>query len=449
MNSPDRAIVVGLGNSGVAAADALLDEGSAVRVVDAGSSPILEERARELRHRGAEVFLGSDEFDNDWPQLVVVSPGVPSSSPLIARATRAGLKLMSEVELAWQLNREDKRILGVTGTNGKTTTTTLLAEMTGAVAAGNIGYPLVRAVRSEPGPVIVAELSSAQLTFIDEFHPAAAIFLNLADDHYDWHADRTEYLAAKARITENQTEADLFAFRAEDPACREVAASSRARLAAFGLEPALTVRDRVDRPLELVGGLEAGSLIAVREGETHPLVATGDIRVDGRHNIENVLAAALVAFHEGVNVQSIREAVRAFDGLPHRLTFVAEKHGITYINDSKATNPHATLHAMEGRKQVVLIAGGQDRGLDLSSLASLKPQLLGVVVMGETSNELETIFEGLPVHRVADVEEAVLAAESMAGRGDTVLLSPACPSWDQYSSYAERGERFEEAVKLL
>lgn len=449
MMVPERVLVVGLGVSGLAAAEALLDEGVAVRVVDEGKSPVLDERAKTLRRKGAEVSLRASRIDEAWPLLVVASPGVPPSSPLLSSALEAKLKVVSEVELAWQMNRDAKRILGVTGTNGKTTTTSLLARMMSAAAAGNIGHPLVTAVRSEPGSVVVAELSSAQLAFIDELRVGSAIFLNLADDHYDWHSDRRDYLAAKARITENQTEDDLFVFRAEDPACREVAGSSDANLAAFGLQPALTVRDLSEEPVALVGALEAGSLIAVSDGETHPLVALEDIRLEGRHNLENVLAAALVAFHEGVDVQAIREAVRDFEPLPHRITVVDEKHGITYINDSKATNPHATLTAMEGRERVVLIAGGQDRGLDLSPLATLKPQLLGVVVMGETSNELEGIFAGLPVHRVADVEEAVLAAESMASHGDTVLLSPACPSWDQYSSYVERGERFAEAVRLL
>jgi UDP-N-acetylmuramoylalanine--D-glutamate ligase len=456
-----RVLVVGLGVTGSAVAETLLDIGLSVRVVDQDDNPKLRETADTLRAKGADVVLGPASYtDPVWADAIVPSPGVPLSNPLIAAAMKEGLRIVSEIELAWLLSEGSIEMVAVTGTNGKTTTTSLLAEMLerghprGGVAAGNIGYTLTEAVHSAKYQLIVAEVSSQQLRFVESFHPTLAIILNISDDHYDWHGGREDYVSSKGRITQNQTRDDLLLFHAYDPACLAIAGASAAGLAAFAVDPVLDVRNEAQlgtgRPLEWIGGLEAGWLITIGgDGETRPIVATEDIHLKGRHNLENVLAASTAALRMGVDLRVIAETIRGFEGLPHRMTFVAEKDGVTYLDDSKATNPHATLNALADLDGVVLIAGGQRRGLDLSSLAEAREKLRGVVVMGETASDLEAIFSGIPVHRVRDVEEAVIAAESMASRGDVVLLSPACASWDQYSSYKERGERFQEAVRLL
>jgi UDP-N-acetylmuramoylalanine--D-glutamate ligase len=449
------AVVIGLGVSGEASAEALLDRGLGVRVVDSADTEGLRERATRLAGMGAEVTLGTrDPSAASGADLVVASPGVPPTDPILEAALEGGAKVISEIELGWLLARGEIPVLAVTGTNGKTTTVSLLAEIMkrggDAVAAGNIGFPMVRAVAARPD-LIVCEVTSFQLAFIDTFHPEVSVMLNVAEDHFDWHAGYDSYLAAKARIIENQGPEDLFVFRAEDPGCLSVASGSKLRLAAFGLATAEEVREQVEvglaRPLELWAGLEDGEIRIGPEGTR--VAAVGDIRLTGRHNLENVMAAAVVAMDRGVAVNEIASTVQEFEGLPHRVSVVREVAGVVYIDDSKSTNPHATMHAMQGMERVVLIAGGLAKGLDLSELGDLRSQITGVVVMGEAADELERVFSGVPLHKVRDVEEAVIAASSMAAPGDTVLLSPACSSQDQYSSYEERGKRFAEAVNML
>jgi UDP-N-acetylmuramoylalanine--D-glutamate ligase len=453
----ERVVVAGLGLSGVAAAEALLEEGCTVRVTDSSSSAKLKARAEVLRSKGAEVMIGGHDPEwISWADLMVVSPGIPPATPFVAEAVERGLKVWSELELGWRFC--EAPVAAVTGTNGKTTTTTLLNEMFRAghlnsVAAGNIGLPLVEAARTNPGlEVIACEVSSFQLWFIETFRPSQAVLLNVANDHYDWHHDFKEYLSAKARITLNQTPEDLLVVR-EDASCLSVAARSSARVAAFALEPPREVVARVEgelgRPVHAVGGVGAGVASVEVAGERAWSMPVADIRLPGPHNLENVLAAAIAATCAGVSPQAISAAAARFEGLPHRTAYVAERDGVTYIDDSKATNPHATKSAVRGLDHVVLIAGGRAKGIDLSELSQIKDRLAGVVVMGEAAAELKEIFLGVPVADAADVEEAARKAAAMASAGDTVLLSPACASLDQYSGYAERGARFAKAVLEL
>jgi UDP-N-acetylmuramoylalanine--D-glutamate ligase len=453
----ERVIVAGLGLSGVAAAEALLEEGCTVRVTDSSSSPELQARAEALTSKGAEVALGGhDPKWIAWADLMVVSPGIPAATPFVAEAVERGLRVWSELELGWRFC--EAPVAAVTGTNGKTTTTTLVNEMFRAdllnsVAAGNIGLPLVEAARTNSGlDAIVCEVSSFQLWFIETFRPSQAVLLNVANDHYDWHRDFNEYLSAKARITLNQTPEDLLVVKQDGP-CLSVAARSPARVAAFALEPPRTIAARVEgelgRPLYAAGGMVAGVASVEVAGELAWSMPVADIRLPGPHNLENVLAAAIAALDAGVSPQAVSAAAASFEGLSHRMAYVAEKDGVTYIDDSKATNPHATFSAMKGLDRVVLIAGGRAKGIDLSELSQIKDRLTGVVVMGEAAAELKEIFLGVPAADAADVEEAARKAAAMASVGDTVLLSPACASLDQYSGYAERGARFAKAVLEL
>lgn len=456
-----RALVVGLGVTGAAVAEALLDEGLEVRVSDLGSGAGLDARAASLRARGADVRLGGHDLSwGRWADVIVPSKGVPPSDPLLAAALRRGAVVWSEFELAWRLRPTS--VLAVTGTNGKTTTTMLLTEMLidagfDAVAAGNLPEPLVEATKrvapDASSPILVCEASSFGLAFIDTFHPEVAVVLNVADAHYDWHEGYEDYLAAKARITENQDSDDLLVFGAFELGCVEIARRSKAGLAAFAGSSPSEVRDRagdaVGRPVDAVAGVQDGWVVMQRAGGIERVLPAKDIRLPGVHNLENVLAASLAAQFKGVEVNSIAAVARRFEGLPHRTSLVAEVAGVRYVDDSKSTNPQSTLRAMEGLERVVLIAGGRDRGVDLSPLGALRGRLAGVVVMGETAAILEQMFAGLPVERASDVEEATRLAASIAVTGDTVLLSPGCASIDQYSSYAERGERFAREVRRL
>ncbi|MDQ4149222.1 MAG: UDP-N-acetylmuramoyl-L-alanine--D-glutamate ligase [Actinomycetota bacterium] len=453
----ERVLVIGLGKvTGRAVAEALLEQGLEVRVTEAAETDDHLRAASDLSSRGVEVSFGPPSLDLvEWANLIVPSPGVPPANPLLAEACSRGTRIWSEIELGWRLGRSP--VLAVTGTNGKTTTTTLLAKVLEAgeipsAAVGNIGFPLVRAATTlPPETTLVCEVSSFQLAFIETFRPGVAIVLNVADDHYDWHEGYDDYLRAKGRITENQTEDDLLVVAVDDPGCLRIAESSRATLAGFGLGPPADLRkqaeERLGRPLGPVAGAASGRIVIDSGGQPSEVAEVREIRMRGAHNVENVLAALLAARWCGVSDAAFTRVARSFDNLPHRMSVVAEIDGVTYIDDSKATNPHATLKAMTGLDRVVWIAGGRAKGLDLSALRSIKPQLSGMVVMGEAASDLEKLFDDVPREKADSVEDAVAVAARMARPGDTVLLSPACSSLDQYVDYAERGRRFAEAVR--
>ena len=456
-----RAAVLGLGRSGASAARLLAAEGVEVRASERDDTPALQALARELAGLGVSVQLGGDHPElAAWAEVLVVSPGVPPGNPVIAAALQRGLPVWSEVELAWRFATVP--VLAVTGTNGKTTTTSLLAEILGAaghraVAAGNIGFPLVDAVRetrSAPGgAVIVCEVSSFQLAFTETFRPAIGVVLNVADDHYDWHQGYADYRAAKARIAASQTVDDLLVANTGDAGAWSIAQEARSRPAGFGLgtlESVLAAADGLTRPLAGAAGIEGGWVTVQGQGGPVEVAEIAKIRLTGPHNLENVLAASLAARAWGVDAEVIGRAVAGFEPLAHRTTCIAEINGVRYVDDSKATNPHATLRALQGMQRVVLIAGGRAKGLDLSPLAGESARLLGVIAMGEAIGELEAQFSGLlPFSTAGSVEEAVSVAAGWANPGDVVLLSPACSSLDQYSSYAERGDRFAAAVRAL
>lgn len=451
----ERVIVLGLGVHGEATAEALIEEGIDIRVTDSAHSPAAQDRARRLESKGAEVRFGEPDLSlTTWADLVVPSPGVPPSNPILVEAARIGLRVWSEIELGWRLT--DSEIVAVTGTNGKSTTTALLTGMLqasgrAAVTAGNNWTPLVEVGRaSAASTVIVCELSSFQLAFIDKFRPRIAIVTNVADDHYDWHSDHSAYLAAKARITENQTDRDLLIVKASDFGCASIAAGSAARVGAFDSENVTSVRTtaagRIGRDPYSVAAVQDRRVFVESPDALAPVVRLENIRLPGLHNLDNVLAACLAALDLGVDMYAAAKAIESFEGLPHRTKWVAEINGVDFVDDSKATNPHATLRALEGFDRVILIAGGRAKGLDLSPLSEAKARLAGVVVTGEAADVLESVFDGIPLRRASDIEEAVVIAAEMASPGDTVLLSPAASSLDQYNDYAERGERFVKAV---
>lgn len=428
-----RVVVAGLGLSGEAAARHLLARGARVAVVDAADDAPLRERAAALT--GAEVLLGREDASAlEGASLVVASPGVAPRSPILAAARASGIPIWSEVELAWRLARA--LMLGVTGTNGKTTTTRMLAAALAgaglrATAAGNIGRPLVDAA-VEDHDVIVAELSSFQLHHIVSFRARVAVLLNLADDHLDWHGSFEAYAADKARIFENQAAGDAAVVE------RSVAlrAGGAARLVAFSTGPAAGG-----------AGVEEGWIVAP-EGR---VVETARLRARGLPNLANAVAAAAAACAHGAPPAPVGDALARFEPLPHRMELVAESAGVAWINDSKATNPHAALGALAGIDRAVLIAGGRNKGLDLAVLAAAADRVTSVVSIGESAEEVAAAFSaaGVPVVRAASMDEAVERAAALARPGDVVLLSPACASFDMFADYKARGEAFRESVKRL
>ena len=436
--SSARVVVVGLGVSGAAAAAALAQLGARVRVTEGSSTPAIEERAAALRARGVAVETGGHDLDALDADVAVLSPGIPPGAPVVRALADRGVELMSEVELAYRL--ADCDFLAVTGTNGKTTTTSLLAAMLAeggvkSVAAGNIGLPLVEAVERIPaGGAIALEVSSFQLATTDRFHARVAVLLNVAEDHTDWHGSFEAYVEAKARVVRNQRADDVFVPNLDDERAMGVAARTPARVAPF------SARRRPDEGI----GVSDGAIV----WRGRAVAAVEDVPLPGVGGLEDAVAAAGAALEYGVDAGAVRRALRAFRPLRHRLELVAEHDAVRYVDDSKATNPHATVVAVEGMHDVVLIAGGRSKGIDLGALRATVPAVIAVVALGEAAADVERTFSDLvPVERVATMDDAVRAARAHSVRGGSVLLSPGCASLDMYESYAHRGDDFARAVR--
>ena len=429
--------MIGLGLSGEAVARHLRDRAALVRVVDDHPTDETRRRAQAL---GLPLEACPDEARLrqlvEEVDVVVPSPGVPEDHPVFRLAAELRRPVRGEVELAARWAR--RPLVAVTGTNGKTTVTELVAAMLGesglrTVAAGNIGLPLSEAVRRDVD-VLVVEVSSFQLRFTDAFRPAVAVWLNFAEDHLDWHPSLDAYAEAKARIWAHQTAEDVAVVNADDPVVMRWAAHAPSRVIRFGLR----------EPAEYV--VAEGWLTGPHGG----IVAVADLPRALPHDLANGLAAAATAEAVGAGRSAVAAALRRFDGLPHRVTLVGEGRGVRWYDDSKATNPHAALAAVSGFESVVLVAGGRNKGMDLAPLADAAAHIRAVVALGEAAPEVAAAFDGLrPVVHAATMAEAVEAAAGLARPGDVVLLSPACASFDQYPSYAHRGEDFARSVQAL
>lgn len=422
-----RVLVVGAAVSGRAAARLLERQGHQVVVYDRDDTAVEGVRA-ESRHSGAwdrELLSGID--------LVVTSPGVPEhASPLIA-ALEAGIPIWSEIELA--ARDLEVPIGAVTATNGKTTVTEIAAlclQRSGmsTAAVGNIGDPLSDAVDGE-WDALVVEASSFQLRFIDDFHPAAAVLLNVVPDHLDWHSTFDAYLAAKARIHENQGSADVLVYDGDDPGATRAVAGAASRLVPVS---------GVSRP---PGGF----------GVTHGALVIGDAMVPVERlwrsdpaMLVDLAAGGTLAHLLGGSAEGIAQAVVEYRPGRHRRELVATLGGIQFVNDSKATNPHAALASIRSYESVVLIAGGRDKGLDVTPLGD-QPAVRFVVGIGEAAADVVSgAAEGIIA---SDIDEAVAQAAGFARSGDTVLLAPGCASFDMFTSYGERGDAFTAAVRRL
>lgn len=441
-----RAVVIGLAETGIAVTRRLRSEGWDVTVVEDAprASAAYAERAAAARALGAQLAeapsAAAIAAAVDAADLVVPSPLVRLDHPGLVTARAGGVPVRSEIDLAGE--RAAAPIVAITGTNGKTTVTTLTASMLIAsgrsvVAAGNLGRPLIDAV-DDPVDVLVAEVSSFQLACSETFRPRVAVVLAITPDHLDWHGTYEQYVAAKARITRHQTADDVLVFDADDTDAAAIAASGPARAVGFSR-----------RSAALGFAHEADGRLLDAEGEL--LATIDDMRRAFVHDRTNALAAGLAACAVGATTAGVRAALASYVTLPHRVALVGEASGVRWYDDSKATNPDATLRALESFDSVVLLAGGRNKGLDLSVLGRAAARLRGVVAFGEAGPEVATAFPGtVPVVTVGSMHDAVQAAARLARPGDAVLLSPACASFDAYASYGERGDDFTTEVgKLL
>lgn len=467
--APRRPLIMGFRVTGQAVARVLAGAGAEPLAADDRPTDAIVAEARRLgvplavspgRAQLEELVAACD--------LVVPAPGVPLGHPLYQLAEEHGVPVYSEVELAWRYleaqyegeGRRAPRVVAITGTNGKTTVTTLagaILQASGidALDAGNIGLPLIEAV-TRPAEALVVEVSSFQLQFTERFHPAVSCWLNLAPDHLDWHPSMAHYTAAKARIWENQGPGDVTVLNAADPAVRREAEVGTTPVPAgvqrcwfdarSGSEAAHDgTPDPVFR-LDASFRLDGGTLV----GPGGPLVALDDLPRALPHDLANDLAAAAVSLAAGATATGVRHGLVATPALPHRVTLVGEAGGIRYYDDSKATTPASVCAAVAGFDSVVLIAGGRNKGLDLKALAVTAPPVHAVVAIGEAAGEVEACFAGLVALRRADsMDAAVAAATELARPGDAVLLSPGCTSWDWYPSYAVRGDHFARLVTEL
>lgn len=439
-----RVVVVGLRATGVAVVEAVARAGGAATVVEDDPG-----HGRYAEHRAAVEAAGATVVERpapgDWPGLVVdadlmvPSPGVRPEHPAYAAALAAGVPVRGDVDLGMDAARVP--VVAVTGTNGKSTVTTLIADIlqaggTRAVTAGNIGRPLLDVV-DDPVDVIVLEVSSFQLhATTAAFAPRVAVLLNVADDHIDWHGSFEEYRAAKAKVFAHQGPDDVLVANVDDPVVRELAGTAPGRVVAVSLDGAPGAY-----------GVHDGALVT----PTGEAIVALD-RLDPRlpHDVGNALAAVAAATAVGGDPTAAGGALEKFRRLHHRVEPVGKASGVEFFDDSKATNPHATLSALEGFERVVLLAGGESKGVDLGLLAGAADRLVGVVAIGDTPEEVERALGGVaPTVRAGSMTEAVVAAAGLARPGDAVVLSPACASFDWYSGYEQRGDDFQRAVREL
>jgi len=444
MDTPRRALVVGWRRTGRAVAALLAAGGTRVRVADAQTAAALGDDA--AAPSGVELRLGEDGpallADVD---LVVPSPGVPREAPILRAAVAAGIPIVSEIELAARALAVP--IVAVTGTNGKSTTTTLVGLALARAGrrpfvGGNLGTPLVEAVGRDVD-VAVAEVSSFQLEWVDGFRPAVAALLNVTPDHLDRHTSYEEYRDLKARIFARQEPSDWAVVNRDDPEVAAIARRCRARLVSFGWEPAAS------------DAWVAGDEVVIRlPGADEERLSLAATRLRGRHNVENILAAATIARLAGAPLAAVQEAVDAMEPLPHRLARVGERRGVVFVDDSKATNVGAAAKSLGsvGEGPVILLAGGVDKGGSYDALATAATGRVRLACLFGAAREriAEALGERrIPVERTASLEEAVAAAASAARPGDTVLLAPACASFDMFADYAARGRAFRAAVEAL
>ncbi|MDQ1331430.1 MAG: UDP-N-acetylmuramoylalanine--D-glutamate ligase [Thermodesulfobacteriota bacterium] len=464
--SGKKTVVVGLGKTGISTAVFLKKRGAQVMVSDSSKDNNLDAAAKKLQAIGVDVELGthsSSFFQN--AELIILSPGVPHTIEPVTRAAEQGAVITGEVELASRFIKEP--IVAVTGTNGKTTTTTLIGNMLDesglkVFVGGNIGKPLIDYVDSEiRAEVVVAEISSFQLDTIMRFRPRVSVLLNITEDHLDRYPGFDAYVRSKARIFENQKGNDISVFNASDQSVLRVSGNIKCCKLPFFKdsesqeheECARITNDRIifklNKTVNFLIGTATGQ---ASEGGADFLLRSSEMHLPGRHNMENIAAATLAAFAAGGNPSGIRRALKKFRGLPHRIELVAEINGVKYYDDSKATTVDSVIKALEVfHEPVILIMGGRNKGINFSLLReAVRTHAKKLILLGEAKEEIRSALGDIvETASAGTMEDAAGLAHEAAASGDTVLLSPACTSFDMFRSYAHRGEIFRKAVEAL
>lgn len=442
-----RVLVVGLGRSGAASAFFLQEHGAKVTVSDEKSEAQLQNEISALLDRGVSIETGRHGERTFRDQdLIVVSPGVPSDHPQLQLARKMGIPVIGEVELAFRFLQG--KVVAITGSNGKTTTTTLVGEILvksgkKTLVGGNIGTPVISlAGKCTPDTISVLEISSFQLETIQQFRPWIAAILNVTPDHLDRHHTFQAYVEAKARIFENQTPDDFAVLNADDPAC--VALKNRVKSALYWFSR--------KQPVENGAYLKGDQIVFRQNGNEQAVLGRGEIQLKGAHNLENALAAVTMSMLAGCAPEQVRRAVSEFRAVEHRLELVTTVNGVSFYNDSKATNVDATVKALESFPgNIHIILGGKDKGSDYTTLAPLlRERAKQVYLIGAAAEKIASHIQGAaPLARSGTLERAVRQAFETAKPGDIVLLAPACASFDQFDNYEHRGRVFKELALAL
>ena len=446
-----KVLVCGMARSGVSAAQCLYELGARVTISDSKAEEKLAEALQPLEGMDIRRCLGdqAQPADLESYDLAVTSPGIPMQAPILRAVQAAGVPLIGELELGAQVSRAP--LYAVTGTNGKTTTTTLIGEIfrnlgKTTYVVGNIGYPFTAcALRCGEGDVAVAEVSSFQLETITTFHPHIAVMCNITEDHLNRHGTMEEYIRVKERIFENMGQGDYAVLNLDDPIVRGMAER-------ISCTPAFFSRRQ---EVETGAYLEGEEVVFSLNGHKKRVLRADEIRIPGEHNLENALAATALTMLAGVPAPVVRHTLKTFPGVEHRIETVRTVEGVTYINDSKGTNVDASIRAVRAMKvPTVLLAGGYDKHTDFLPLAReiLASKIHTVVVLGDTAEQIERALRAVGFESILHAktfEEAVLLARSCAKEGENVLLSPACASFDMFRDYEERGRVFKEIVSRL
>lgn len=442
-------LVVGMGKSGRAATMALCDCGAVVCVQDSNTADKMDAAFIEyLNSHNVKMFFGEIPEDMSAYDMLVLSPGVSTDLPFINAARTAGAEIIGELELAYRLS--DARYAAITGTNGKTTTTTLVGEIFKASGrltsvVGNIGNPVVsEAMNAGAENWMVAEVSSFQLETTHEFRPEVSAILNLTPDHLNRHKTMEAYGAAKARVFANQTDDQFLVINYDDKLCYSLAEDCRATIVPFSRKELLKYGAYLDDGMLMIN--DGKNVLKICRAE--------ELRIIGNHNVENVLAAAAICYWAGIDMKTITETVKSFPGVEHRIEFCGTINGAKYYNDSKGTNVDASVIAIKAlKKNIILIAGGDGKAQDFTELAAhLNGPVKAMVLLGRDAPIIEEAARKAgftAIYNEADMESVVRRCYELAEEGDNVLLSPACASWDMYKSYEVRGRHFKDCVKEL
>lgn len=445
-----KVLIVGMGNSGKATAEAMISIGAVVSVQDSKSEDNMDPQLLTfLRENDVTCYLGAVPDDMSDFDMVIISPGVPLELGFIKEAKAAGVEIIGELEVAYR--NGNGNYVAITGTNGKTTTTTLVGEIYKAsgrktYVVGNIGVAVIsKALTAEEDSWLVTECSSFQLESIREFKPQVSAILNLTPDHLDRHKTMENYGKAKAQIFANQGEGQYCVMNYDDKECYRLADECKAKVVPFSRKEELGF-----------GAFVKNGHIVIKDesGKSITVCRTEELKIPGAHNLENALAACAIAYFGGIDADVIADVLKTFSGVEHRIEFCGEVNGVRFVNDSKGTNPDAAIKAIEAMKEnIILIAGGYDKDSSFDEfVAAFEGRVKALMLLGKTATKIKEAAEkvGFTASTILeDMDACVNEAYRIAKPGDVVLLSPACASWDMYTSYEKRGEHFKTCVKEL